>query len=127
LNLLKTKFGANDLHVSRPVEFRKLTNKNPFSSFDFYWIRKVDGVNLKSCHYTAIIPLNSYIFDYYGGRSTFSNLNSTATTSIYPKKARVILFTSGQENEYFIERVQLGEYYSIFIPFTCETNLAYDF
>ena len=78
-----------------------------------------------SFYYTSLVYLNSHQLDYYGGRFVFKNLDNHRTSlSIEPKTARVLLFTSGAENEHYVEPVISGTRYALTIAFTCNQKFA---
>ena len=45
-------------------------------------------------------------------------------STVEPRAGRVSAFTSGAENEHFVERVKQGVRYAITISFTCDPSFA---
>ena len=73
----------------------------------------------KSFHYTSLLYLNDYKKDFQGGRFIFINADNS-TTVVEPKKGRVSMFTSGEENPHYVEQVASGTRYAITVSFTCD-------
>ena len=68
--------------------------------------------------------LNDHQIDYYGGRFSIKDLNETTLLSIEPKKSRLVVYSSGSENENQIEELKNGERYSLNVYFTLNKNAA---
>lgn len=62
--------------------------------------------------------LNDYNIDFEGGKFVF--IDGKVNSTIEPRKGRVSMFTSGAENEHFVEKVTKGTRYAITISFTCD-------
>ncbi|KAK7604446.1 hypothetical protein V9T40_005632 [Parthenolecanium corni] len=124
-NVLAAKFGLvpEMLHLTKPTFFSRLTNKSPLSSNDEYWHPHVDKETYPSFHYTTLLYLNDYGIDFRGGQFQFID-NGNSKSAVQPKKGRVLLFTSGQENAHYVEKVISGERYAITISFTCDYREA---
>lgn len=108
----------NNLFLTHPTFFSKLTNAEPKTSHDKYWLVHIDKETYESFHYTALLYLSDYGADFKGGRFIFKDIPSNKT--VEPKLGRVSMFTSGGENVHFVERVTTGTRYAITISFTCD-------
>lgn len=49
-------------------------------------------------------------------------MDTKANYTVEPKMGRVLMFTSGAENEHFVERVSEGKRYALTVAFTCDPN-----
>ena len=67
--------------------------------------------------YTSVIYLNSHHLDFEGGRFFFRNQEDNTTLSFEPRRARLLLYSSGGENANYVERVLSGVSYTLTIPF----------
>jgi len=117
---------TNDLYLTSPTFFSKLTELPAKNIHDEYWHLHIDKQTYKSFHYTSLLYLNTYYHHggFFGGRFVF--VDKEANYTIEPKQSRVSVFTSGSENAHFVERVEKGVRYAITISFTCDPQLAID-
>lgn len=106
------------LYLTNPTFFSRLTNKPAVTQHDEYWHRHIDRVTYKTFFYTSLLYLSEYEKDFTGGRFMF--VEKQANVSIEPKFGRLSYFTSGSENEHFVERVESGTRYAITVSFTCD-------
>lgn len=80
-------------------------------------MKKIKNIN-NAFDFTATLFLNDHQYDYYGGRFSIKNLNDSTFVSIEPKKSRLVVYTSGSENENQIEELRNGARYSLVVYFT---------
>ncbi|CAG2173752.1 unnamed protein product, partial [Oppiella nova] len=78
--------------------------------------------NVKCEQFTSSLYLSTYGADFSGGRLILTDEKSNQT--IEPKLGRVSGFTSGSENEHFVERVTNGTRYALVMAFTCDPEFA---
>lgn len=112
---------VQNLHLTSPVFFSRITNKPALTVNDEYWHNHVDKQRYGTFHYSALLYLSNYGEDFQGGRFIFTDANS-ANITIEPKFGRVSAFTSGSENSHFVEQVSSGERFALIIPFTCDAS-----
>ena len=128
LTLLKNKYSLENLHTTKPVRIVRLAVRDSISDKDQHWNRQVDQNSLnQACHYTAIVQLSTYLLEFNGGRFTFIDADNITITSIQPKSGRLLVYSSGAENEHYIEKMELGEAFYLKIPFTCDSASAVEF
>lgn len=66
--------------------------------------------------------MSDYENDFLGGRLIF--VDNKLNVTIEPRKGRIAMFSSGEENVHFVERVKSGQRYAITVSFTCDPNKA---
>lgn len=116
---------ANELQLTSPTFFSRITNLEAKSLNDQYWHRHVDKTTYGSFMYTSLLYLSTYKEDFVGGRFLF--LDSKQNITIEPKFGRVSMFTSGSENPHKVEKVTDGIRLALTIAFTCDpTKKAQD-
>lgn len=108
------------LYLTHPTFFSKLTNAEPKTEHDEYWHPHVDTETYESFHYTSLLYLSDYDVEFTGGRLIW--IESKANVTLEPRKGRVAMFSSGEENLHFVERVQTGTRYAITVSFTCDPS-----
>ncbi|XP_043288051.1 2-oxoglutarate and iron-dependent oxygenase domain-containing protein 3-like isoform X1 [Venturia canescens] len=114
---------ANNIYLTKPTFFSRMTNAPAKTVHDEYWLPHVDKVTYQHFHYTSLLYLNDHGRDFEGGRLIFIDDNNV-TTSIEPRKGRVTMFTSGAENLHAVERVTSGTRYALTVSFTCDPIAA---
>lgn len=77
----------------------------------------------QSFHYTSLLYLSDYEQDFTGGRLIWID-SSKVNITLEPRKGRVTMFSSGEENVHFVERVKSGTRYAITVSFTCDSTKA---
>ncbi|CAG2171379.1 unnamed protein product [Oppiella nova] len=112
------------LYLTDPTFFSRLTEKSAQTKHDEYWHKHVDKHTYKSFHFTSLLYLSTYGEDFSGGRFLFTDETSNNTIIIEPKLGRLSAFTSGSENEHFVERVTSGTRFAITVSFTCDPKFA---
>ena len=70
--------------------------------------------------FTAIVQFSTYVKEFLGSRFQFRNADNRTILSIQPKKARVLIYTTGSENEYYVEKIQKGDFITLKFSFTCD-------
>lgn len=73
-----------------------------------------------SFFYTTLLYLTDFDQDFKGGRFVF--MDKKANYTVEPRKGRVLMFTSGSENEHFVEKVTEGKRYALTVAFTCDPS-----
>lgn len=114
-----------NLYLTHPTFFSKLTNLEPKTEHDEYWHVHVDKVTYESFHYTSLLYLSDYGVDFDGGRLIWLDGpldKPTNNVTVEPRKGRVAMFTSGAENVHYVERVAKGTRYAITVSFTCDVS-----
>ncbi|KAF5269513.1 hypothetical protein FQA39_LY08702 [Lamprigera yunnana] len=110
---------VEDLYLTHPTFFSKLTNLNPKTIHDEYWHVHVDKEVYESFHYTSLLYLSDFGKDFENGRLVWLESPNNNVT-LEPRKGRVAMFSSGKENTHFVEKVTAGVRYAITISFTCD-------
>ncbi|CAG2170021.1 unnamed protein product [Oppiella nova] len=110
------------LYLTNPTFFARKTPKRAQTKDDKYWVRHVDRHTAKCYSFTSLLYLSTYGADFTGGRFIFTDQMSNHT--IEPKLGRLAAFTSGAENEHFVERFTSGHRYSLLMAFTCNPKCA---
>lgn len=113
---------VESLFLTHPTFFSKLTNGEPKTLHDEYWHPHVDKETYESFHYTSLLYLSDFGQDFSGGRFLFIDPKQNVT--LEPRKGRVLMFSSGEENVHFVERVNTGTRYAITVSFTCDATKA---
>ena len=118
------KFGVNlkVLYLTKPTFFSRMTAKPAVTLHDEYWHPHIDKVTYGSFFYTSLLYLSDSDKDFSGGRFVF--LGKDVNTTVEPRLGRVSFFTSGSENEHFVEKVAGGTRFAITISFTCDKQFA---
>ncbi|XP_076035508.1 2-oxoglutarate and iron-dependent oxygenase domain-containing protein 3-like isoform X2 [Oratosquilla oratoria] len=106
------------LYLTHPTFFSRITNKPAQTIHDEYWHPHVDKDTYESFHYTSLLYLTDYGFDFDGGRFIFVDKEGNKT--VEPRRGRVSAFTSGSENLHFVEKVSKGTRYAVTVSFTCD-------
>jgi len=119
------QISADNLYLTHPTFFSRLTNLEPKTEHDEYWHVHVDKVTYESFHYTSLLYLSDHGVEFEGGRLVFLDGpldKPTNNVTLEPRKGRVAMFTSGAENVHYVERVSKGTRYAITVSFTCDVN-----
>lgn len=118
------------LYLTYPTFFSKITNETAKTVHDEYWHPHVDKKTYESFHYTSLLYLSDFGTDFKGGRFRFIDGSEAEAEKarkfsyVEPKKGRLSVFTSGEENLHNVEKVEEGERYAITISFTCNEKFA---
>ncbi|KAK8727795.1 hypothetical protein OTU49_009458 [Cherax quadricarinatus] len=112
----------NELYLTHPTFFSRITPAPPQTIHDEYWHPHVDKETYESFHYTSLLYLTDYRYHFDGGRFIFIDKDSNKT--VEPRAGRVSAFTSGSENLHYVERVTNGTRYAITVSFTCDQRHA---
>ncbi|XP_033100491.1 2-oxoglutarate and iron-dependent oxygenase domain-containing protein 3-like [Anneissia japonica] len=116
---------ANSLHLTKPTFFSRMNTKPAKTIHDEYWHPHVDKETYKTFDYTSLVYLSNYGNDFEGGRFVFIDKKSNST--IEPKLGRLSFFTSGSENQHYVEKVSKGTRYAMTISFTCDKKERIDY
>ncbi|GLV40807.1 hypothetical protein CBL_13690 [Carabus blaptoides fortunei] len=114
---------VDSLYLTHPTFFSQLTNLEPKTVHDEYWHPHVDKETYQSFHYTSLLYLSDYEQDFTGGRLIWID-SPKVNITLEPRKGRVAMFSSGEENVHFVERVKSGTRYAITVSFTCDSKKA---
>ncbi|XP_061401220.1 2-oxoglutarate and iron-dependent oxygenase domain-containing protein 3-like [Musca vetustissima] len=117
---------AEDLHLTYPTFFSRITNATAKTIHDEYWHEHVDKETYPSFHYTSLLYLTSFKKDFKGGRFIFVDGQGENRTisSVEPKRGRVSAFTSGWENKHHVEQVSEGTRFAVTISFSCDKKFS---
>jgi len=67
-----------------------------------------------------MVFLNNFIHEFNGGRFVFTNSHANVPiNTIQPRVGRVLMFSTGSENENLIEQIENGASHFLTIHFTC--------
>ena len=118
------KFGIDPkvLYLTKPTFFSRMTAKAAITVHDEYWHPHIDKVTYGSFFYTSLLYLSDCTKDFTGGRFVF--LDKEVNTTVEPRLGRLSFFTSGSENEHFVEKVKGGTRFAITVSFTCDKQFA---
>ena len=116
------KIDRNNLYLTKPTFFSRMTNKPAVTKHDEYWHKHIDRITYGTFYYTSLLYLNTYKEDFTGGRFMFADAN--ANKSVEPRLGRLSFFTSASENPHFVERVENGTRFAMTISFTCDKKHA---
>lgn len=114
----------NGLYLTHPTFFSRITPAPAQTVHDEYWHPHIDKETYESFHYTSLLYLTDYGYNFDGGRFIF--VDKDANKTVEPRSGRVSAFTSGSENLHFVERVTKGTRYAITVSFTCDPRNAID-
>lgn len=115
---------SKHLYLTHPTFFSRITSESAKTVHDEYWHKHVDKQTYKSFHYTSLLYLSTFGLDFRGGRFVFVDKALNRSIAIEPKTGRLSAFTSGSENEHFVEKVSEGVRYAITVSFTCDPKFA---
>ena len=110
------------LYLTKPTFFSRINGKPAKTLHDEYWHPHIDKETYKSFYYTSLLYLTEYGVDFQGGRFMFVGFPSNKT--VEPRVGRLSFFTSGSENQHFVEPVESGTRYAITVSFTCDRKFA---
>jgi predicted 2-oxoglutarate/Fe(II)-dependent dioxygenase YbiX len=124
-------FSVSDLYFTAPTFITRLDGNsswNPEGDHDEYWHPHVDRSNTPHYHYSGLLYMSTYGEDFTGGALHFLNGDdmSVVDQTVEPKAGRVVIFTSGQENPHFVDRVTSGQRYVLAFWFTCDPNRKFE-
>ena len=115
---------SKHLYLTHPTFFSRITSDSAKTVHDEYWHKHIDKQTYKSFHYTSLLYLSTFGHDFSGGRFIFVDKAMNKSIAIEPKIGRLSAFTSGSENEHFVEKVSQGIRYAITVSFTCDPKFA---
>ena len=118
----KFRIDPKVLYLTKPTFFSRMTAKPAVTVHDEYWRPHIDKVTYGSFFYTSLLYLSDAAKDFTGGRFVFLDKNVNKT--VEPRLGRLSFFTSGSENEHFVEKVKGGTRFAITVSFTCDKRFA---
>ncbi|CAG2162804.1 unnamed protein product [Oppiella nova] len=89
------------LYLTYPAVFLRYTANSAQTKRDVYWRRHLDKRDIKFVHFSSLLYLSTYGTDFSFGRFVFAD--EILNTTIEPKLGRVVAYTSGSENEHFVD------------------------
>ncbi|XP_028396926.1 2-oxoglutarate and iron-dependent oxygenase domain-containing protein 3-like [Dendronephthya gigantea] len=118
------KFGIDPqvLYLTKPTFFSRMNSQPAVTLHDEYWHPHIDKVTYGSFFYTSLLYLSDSTKDFSGGRFVFIDKNVNIT--VEPRLGRLSFFTSGSENEHFVEKIEKGTRFAITVSFTCDKKFA---
>ncbi|XXQ31160.1 Prolyl 4-hydroxylase alpha subunit domain-containing protein [Plasmodiophora brassicae] len=120
LALAEAKFHVpgQPLYLTSPTFFTRINGSvPPKTKHDVYWETHIDRIQYGSFAVTALLYLNSLGTDFTGGRFLFVN-SSEEVYRVEPRRARLLMFSSGSENAHGVEQVVQGSRFALTIAFT---------
>ena len=131
--LAKAQFGVTTpLHLTSPTFFSRISGeKPPITQHDEYWHTHIDLEQYGSFVFTALLYLSTSGEDFEGGSFDFLPRGAAdgdpavlPTSTVKPRKGRLVLFTSGSEHPHRVTRVTSGTRLALTIAFTCDEGAA---
>lgn len=96
------------LHFTAPTFITRLSGRNaswrPSEPHDEYWHEHVDRANTQHYEYSGLLYLSDFRTDFQGGLFAFED-----HLEIEPRRGRLLLFASSDENAHGVRRVTEGE------------------
>ena len=122
--MIAREFEIDEKHLflTKPTFFSRLNNEPPQTKHDEYWHPHIDRITYGSFYYTSLLYLSNHNDDFTGGRFFF--IDKHVNKTIEPRFGRVSFFTSGSENEHYVERVESGTRFALTVSFTCDKRYA---
>lgn len=126
LQAVSIHFGASpeQLHLTSPVFFTRITNAKARTLNDEYWHPHIDKAVYGTFVYTTLLYLNSFEEEFTGGRFIYLDTSPQQNVTVEPKFGRVSAFTSASENTHMVEPVRSGARLALTIPFSCDPKFA---
>jgi hypothetical protein len=119
--LAQSEFGVSGLYLTSPSFFSRIepSSKKTSQVNDEYWHAHCDKKQYGSFMYTALIYLSTHSTDFTGGSFHFEDADG-GVSQVLPRRGRMMVFTSGEENIHWVEKVQSGVRHALTIAFTCD-------
>lgn len=115
---IESELGVSNIYLTKPSFFSRITSAPAKTEHDEYWHPHVDKKQYGSFLYTALIYLSTQGEEFEGG--SFHFIDGQQRISVQPKRGRLVVFTSGDENVHAVEKVKKGNRYALTIAFTCD-------
>ena len=122
--LVEENFDIQDVFFTAPTFITRLDGRqewNPAEIHDEYWHVHTDMNNTAHYQYSGLMYLSTYEEDFTGGRLVFVDEDDeiTPTHIVEPRAGRIAIFSSGQENPHYVERLESGQRFVLAFWFTC--------
>eukprot|EP00298_Acanthocystis_sp_HF-20_P028403 c7123_g1_i1.p1 GENE.c7123_g1_i1~~c7123_g1_i1.p1 ORF type:complete len:319 (-),score=88.54 c7123_g1_i1:99-1028(-) len=127
---------SNLIQLSGPTFFARIDAAQKAKTVhDEYWHPHNDTVAYPSFCFTGLLYLTTYEKDFEGGRFVFTKRNYEQSDDgpmfvddlvVEPKIGRLLIFSSGGENEHYVEKVTSGKRFVLTIAFTCDPKKYMD-
>lgn len=129
--LIESNFGIEEVYFTAPTFITRLDGRaewQPQEIHDEYWHVHTDMNNTAHYQYSGLMYLNTFEEDFTGGRLVFVDANDeiTPTHIIEPRAGRIALFSSGQENPHFVERLTGGQRFVLAFWFSCVPSKQFE-
>ena len=130
-SLIETNFDIDNVYFTAPTFITRLDGRadwQPSEIHDEYWHVHTDMNNTDHYQYSGLMYLSTYEEDFTGGRLVFVDADDemTATHIVEPRAGRIALFSSGQENPHYVERLTGGQRFVLAFWFTCVPNKQFE-
>lgn len=130
-SLIENNFDIEDVFFTAPTFITRLDGRGewqPNEIHDEYWHVHTDMNNTNHYQYSGLLYLNTYGEDFTGGRLVFVDADDeiTPTHIVEPRAGRVALFSSGQENPHYVERLTSGQRFVLAFWFTCMPSKQFE-
>ncbi len=117
--------GLHSLFVAPPSFFSRIGTKPAVTMNDEYWHMHEDRIQYGSFAITTLLYLNTAqsneLDTFEGGSFEFGG---QFPASVYPRRGRLSLFTSGSENPHWVAPVREGLRYALTTAFTCDRTVG---
>lgn len=129
-SVVEKTFGLEELYFTAPTFITRLngmTGWEPEGIHDEYWHPHADMNNTAHYQYSGLLYMSDYNKDFTKGRLMFLSSTDEMTEEevVEPARGRVAIFTSGQENVHYVERLTSGQRFVLAFWFTCDPAKAF--
>lgn len=114
----------NSLYLTKPTCFYKLTNVSNEYSESLQNLHYDKAIHSNQIQYSVIIFLGRYKKDFDGGKLIFVDTENKRKKHVvgYSKPGRLLGFSSGSENSYYLENIIYGQMTFVKLSFTCNQD-----
>jgi len=135
---ISSLFGLDELFFTAPTFITRLDGRSdwePAEVHDEYWHPHVDRENTPHYFYSGLLYLSTYKEDFEGGRYVLLGdvegekdgvVTKEEELVVEPRAGRVVIFSSGQEHEHYVERLTSGTRYVLAFWFTCDASRKFE-
>lgn len=129
-SVVESTFGIEELFFTAPTFITRLDGRSewkPAGIHDEYWHPHTDMNNTLHYQYSGLLYMSDYGKDFTAGRLIFLSSDDEVTEEeiVEPASGRVAIFTSGQENVHYVERLTSGQRFVLAFWFTCDPAKAF--
>eukprot|EP01127_Copromyxa_protea_P024238 TRINITY_DN9436_c0_g1_i1.p1 TRINITY_DN9436_c0_g1~~TRINITY_DN9436_c0_g1_i1.p1 ORF type:complete len:316 (+),score=50.03 TRINITY_DN9436_c0_g1_i1:134-949(+) len=115
---VSSELGITNFYFTNPLFFSRMDGRKARTFHDEYWHPHVDSKQYGTFTYTTLLYLSERETDFKGGNFVFKNSDGSKL-EVSPVPGRLVMFTSGAENEHFVEPVTQGLRFALTTAFTC--------